>query len=293
MSQSKKSKRRKALGRGLSALIPKQGAETSGRTYFMCDIDLIDPAPEQPRKTFDEATLTELAESIDETGLIQPLVVRQKRDRFELIAGERRLRACKLAELEEVPVVAREVSDAQAFALALVENIQRQDLNPIEEAHAYERLIDEYEFSQAELASQVGKSRSSVTNALRLLNLSEAVRQHVLDGELTAGHARALVGLDDDVALALAERIIEEGLSVRATEALVREHRDDTPPEEKKARKSRYRDDAQTRALTDSLRQTLGTKVAVKDRGGKGRIEIHYDDYEILQSILDHIGVEL
>lgn len=226
-----KDTRKKALGRGLGALIPRQNIDGAGAApatspdYFICKIKHIKPCPTQPRKHFDTNALNDLAASIKESGLIQPLVVRRiKGDarNYELIAGERRWRASQLAGLTEVPVVLKEVSDAIAFALALIENIQRQDLNPVEEALAYRRLIEEFNFKQSELAEQVGKSRAAVSNAMRLLQLPEDVLALLSDGSLSAGHARALLSLEAEDASVLAEIIIDKELTVRDVEQRAR-----------------------------------------------------------------------
>jgi ParB family chromosome partitioning protein len=227
---SKQGRRKKALGRGLSALIPSQpaggraGSGDDAQDFFECEVGLIDPSPGQPRRTFDEEALEELSASIVQSGLIQPLVVRRVEERYELIAGERRLRASKMAGLARVPVVVKDVSDAVAFALALIENIQREDLDPVEEALAYKRLIDDFDFTQAELARQLGKSRSTIANAIRLLALPERVLDMVGEEDLSPGHARTLVGLEsEDMAHEVAERVRREGLTVRETEAITRE----------------------------------------------------------------------
>jgi ParB family chromosome partitioning protein len=279
---------RKALGRGLDNLIPDRGSDSLGQ-LFEIPVDEIERPPDQPRTHFDEAGLEELADSIAESGVIQPLVVRDGGDGYELIAGERRLRASKRAGLDEVPVVLRDVSDAEAYALALVENIQREDLNPIEEARACERLKRELGLTQAELAEHLGKSRSSIANATRLLDLPEAVQQMLVEGDLSAGHARALVSLSDEDATRIAAQVVENGLTVRETEKLASRAKRDEEEAETASTGSRYRDDAQVKKITDDLQRALGTKVELKDRHGKGRVEIHYDDYEILQSVLDRI----
>jgi ParB family chromosome partitioning protein len=242
--------------------------------------------------------LRELAASIEENGLIQPLVVRRVGETFELIAGERRLRACEMADVQDVPVVIRDVTDAEAYALALVENIQREDLNPIEEALAYERLMEEFEFTQAELAEDLGKSRSTIANAVRLLGLPEQVREMVAAGKLSAGHARTLVPLTERQAVNLAKRIVRQGLSVRKTEQVVKRldeegSEEDEGDDEGESSSRGYRDDAQTRMLTREMQKALGTKVELKDKGGKGRVEIHYDDKEVLQSVLERLGIEV
>lgn len=295
MSNAGKS-RRNALGKGLGALIPTGKSDeptapaplpTSG--LITAPVHRIRRAPSQPRKSFDQTALAELAESIKVSGLIQPLVVREVDGEFELIAGERRWRACQLAGLEEVPVVVRELSDADAFAIALVENIQREDLNPLEEAMAYQRLLDEYGFTQKTVSEAVGKSRSAVANSVRLLNLPAGVQAYVFSGELSAGHARSLATLPPDEAEELAQLMVKHGYSVREAEELVRESKSPTPSEPTTPAAPRFRDDAQVRKVADELQQTLGTRVKVKDRHGKGHIEIHYADYDILQDVLDRL----
>jgi ParB family chromosome partitioning protein len=228
--------KRKALGRGLSALIPG-AVNTSAptpirRDYFECAIEDVHPWKEQPRKTFDGALLKELADSIRTQGIVQPLVVRARPENegggFGLIAGERRWRAAQLAGLKTVPVVVQNVAPADAFERSLVENLQRADLNPIEEAEAYQRLIADHDYTQEQLASRVGKERTTVANALRLLKLPAPVRLHVATGELPMGHARALLGLEDGPTIErAAARVMQKGLSVRQTEELVRRERSD------------------------------------------------------------------
>jgi ParB family chromosome partitioning protein len=287
--------RRRALGRGLGALIPSQQKGGGGREYAYLPLESIEAAHTQPRTDFDEGGLRELAESIEESGLIQPLVVRETDDdNYELIAGERRWRACKMVGLTDVPAVIKDVSDAEAYALALVENIQREDLNPMEEASAYARLMEEFEFTQSELAEQVGKSRSTIANAVRLLSLPQKVCEMVTSGELSAGHARTLVSLEPTLARRLATKIVKEGLSVREAEELAKQMKErGTTTKKKKSSGSSYRDDAQTRDITRKLQQTLGTKVQLKDKHGKGKVEIYYEDYDVLQGVLDKLDVDL
>lgn len=298
--------RRQVLGKGLSALIPKNPGGNEQREYIRLSLDRIDVADEQPRTNFNTQALQDLSTSIVESGLIQPLVVREKNGRYELIAGERRLRACRLAGLKDVPVVIKDVSDVQAYTLALIENIQREDLNALEEALALDKLLTDSGLTQSELAQKVGKSRVAVANSVRLLQLPEAIQQHVVAGLLSAGHARALIGLEEAEAVALAAQIIAEGWSVRETEHLAREIKDgiallstfeekeDEPAEQPavpEPRKPVYRDDAQIRHMTDRLQHTIGAKVRIKDRRGKGRIEIYYDDYDSLQTVLESLGL--
>ncbi|RAL25310.1 chromosome partitioning protein ParB [Lujinxingia litoralis] len=282
---------RKALGKGLGALIPKQSESAEKREFIRLPIARIDTARPQPRTFFDGDRIEELSESIKESGLIQPLVVRERQGRYELIAGERRLRACKLAGLSEVPVVIKDVTETEAYTLALIENIQREDLNPVEEALAYQKLLDDSGLSQAELATRVGKSRSALANSVRLLTLSEFVLDLVASGELSAGHARAIITLEAEPAERLAAQVVAEEWSVRETEEYVRNLKE-PPPQRAKPQRIRYRDDALVRDLTERLQHRLGTRVKVKDRQGKGKIEIYYDDLEILQSVLERIQVD-
>ncbi|QDG49272.1 ParB/RepB/Spo0J family partition protein [Persicimonas caeni] len=284
--------RRRALGRGLGALIPRQQQGGNPREYQYLAVEDIQPAESQPRRDFDEAALRQLSESIEESGVIQPLVVRQVDDGYELIAGERRWRAAQMAGEEQVPAVVKDVTDAEAYAIALVENVQREDLNPMEEAAAYARLLEEFDFTQEELAQQVGKSRSSVANSVRLLTLPQKVCDMVASGDLSAGHARALVGLPSDIALRLATRIVKKGLSVREAEQLAKSMKEQGEAQAKPKKKPTYRDDAQTRQITNQLQHALGTKVKLRDKHGKGKVEIFYEDYEVLQAVLDRLGIE-
>jgi ParB family chromosome partitioning protein len=287
--------RRRALGRGLGALIPRQQQGGNPREYQYLALEDIRPAEIQPRRDFDEAGLRDLAESIEESGVIQPLVVRQVGDGYELIAGERRWRAAQMAGEEQVPAVVKDVTDAEAYALALVENVQREDLNAMEEATAYARLLEEYDFTQAELAQQVGKSRSTIANSVRLLTLPQTVCDMVASGELSAGHARTLVGLSSDIARRLATRIVKKGLSVREAEQLAKSMKDEAKPDDGKPQEDKrptYREDAQTRHITNQLQHALGTKVNLRDKHGKGKVEIFFDDYEVLQAVLDRLGIE-
>ncbi len=294
MSQSDDSRRRRALGRGLGALIGgSSDSESQGRQFVELPVDQIDAAPDQPRSSFDEEGLAELADSIVESGLIQPLVVREKQGRYQLIAGERRLRACRIAGIEKAPAVIKDVSDQDAFALALIENIQRQDLNPVEEALAYRRLLDDDKRSQADVAARVGKSRSSISNSLRLLKLCDPILDHLAAGRISAGHARALIPLADDEAQEVVADIIDEGWSVRRTEEEVRHRqRDQASQRSPTSTRSTFRDDALVRDINERLQHRLKTRVQLKERRdqkGTGKIEIYYDDHDVLQSVLDHL----
>lgn len=292
-SSNSNNKRSRGLGQGLGALIPDEPEGEDKDGFIECEIDEIEAATKQPRKQFDESSLEQLASSIEQNGLIQPLLVRKKNQGggYQLIAGERRWRASQKAGLQTVPVVVRDVTKAEAYALGLIENIQREDLNPIEQARAYEQLLDEFEFTQSQLAEKLGKSRSSIANELRLLTLPGGVQKMLEDGKLTSGHARALVPLSEQKATVLAKRIVRQGLSVRQTEQLVKQIDEDTSTESSAERDSdsKYRDDPHTRDIKNKLQKSLGTKVRLKDRHGEGKVEIYYDDYEILQSVLDRI----
>jgi ParB family chromosome partitioning protein len=276
---------KRALGRGLSALIPQASVPVHGELAESAGIvrlplERIRRDPRQPRKTFDETKLRELAESIKTQGLIQPILVRREGADYRLIAGERRWRAAQLAALEAIPALVRDVSDAEAFELALVENLQRTDLNPLEEAEGYRRLIDEFGLTQEQVGERVGRERASVANALRLLQLPGAVKDLVASGALGMGHARALLGIElSSELVAAAERVVREGLSVRETERLVqaRRHR-------RAARKVSSR--AAGQAVVEDLQRRLGTKVRLADRGGKGTLEIDFFSYEDLERIL-------
>lgn len=288
----------KRLGRGLGSLLsssPTQAAE--GEAYFECEVGQIDPMPGQPRRQFDQSALEELSDSIARSGVLQPLVVRDAGDgRYTLIAGERRLRASKLAGLERVPVVVRDVSDREAFALALVENLQREDLNPIEEALAYQRLIDDFGATQEEVGQQLGKGRSTVTNALRLLKLDNVVQGLIAEAALSPGHARAILAAPAEHQAPLAERIITEGWSVRKAEQAARAAKDGLDPlapPEKKLPPPRPPRSAQMQHVERSLMEHFGTRVRIQQKADKsGVLELHFADNDGLQAILDRVWGE-
>jgi len=280
---------RKALGRGLDALIPGAGGGPSRQPLEAWEggerripIDLIKPNPRQPRREFGEAALTELATSIRAKGVIQPLLVRPRGDSgYELVAGERRLRAAEQAGLHEVPAVVREVSDSESLELALVENLQRDDLSPLEEATAYRRLMDEFGHTQEEVAERVGKSRPTIANALRLLRLPEPIKDELRRGRLTAGHARVLVSIDDaEAQLRAARQILARDMSVREAERLAATRR----PAARPVGRDLHRD-----ALERELAAALGTRVRIRPRGRGGRIEIEYYSNEELQALSDRL----
>ena len=280
------------LGKGLSALIPVAPPQSVQNTSSddpktQVDIDKISPSPFQPRRVFDEIKLQELAVSIRNQGIIQPLVVRPKGERFELIAGERRWRAAMKAGLSTVPVVVRQASDRDALQLALIENLQREDLNPIEEATGYRRLQDEFTWSQEEVAEKIGKSRPAVTNALRLLSLPSEVQQEVASGNLPAGQARALLGLQSEAVIITAYReVLARALSTRETEKLVRNLKLG-----RRRRRESSAVDPDLRSLVEELQRALGTKIRVlpKARSNKGKIEIEYYSLPDLERIIGTI----
>ena len=288
---------RNRLGRGLGSLIsaaPAPSEEGEDTAFFECPVGDITPMSGQPRRHFDDDRLEELAQSLRESGVIQPLVVRRADEGgYTLIAGERRWRASRLAGLTHVPVVVRDVADRDAFALALIENIQREDLNPIEEALAFERLIDDHGFRQEDLAKRVGKSRSGIANSLRLLKLSAVVRDLVADGDLSAGHARAVLSVDEAIQPLLAERIITEELNVRQAEELARQMKSGESPTTATSTPKRPELTPQLKAVQRRLMEHFGAKVILnRKRGGAGTLELHYANDDGLQALLDRIYAE-
>jgi ParB family transcriptional regulator, chromosome partitioning protein len=280
--------KRPALGRGLSALIPvappapPQPRERDPHRPTEVDIDLLRPNPRQPRMQIDEPRLDELAQSIRSHGVIQPILVRRVEDHFEIVAGERRWRAAQRASLLKIPVVVREVTDDHLLEVALIENIQREDLNAIEEGQAYQRLSDEFSMSQEAIAAAVGKDRATIANYIRLLRLPVEVRNELSSGVLSMGHARALLALADESAQRrVAREVVSRGLSVRETEALVR--RESTPSVPPAPRKV----DPNTRAAEDRLKLALGTRVRIVRKGTAGRIEIDFGDENELQRLYE------
>jgi len=283
---------RRTLGRGLSALLG-EAAETAappGRRPVArtVPIEYLQAGPLQPRQNFDDEQLRLLADSIRENGILQPILVRRRPglpNSFEIVAGERRWRAAQLARLHEVPVIVRELDDREALELAIVENVQRQDLTPMEEAEGYRRLIDEFRYTQDDLARHLGRSRSHIANTMRLLNLPDAVRAMVDRGELTAGHARALLGAPDPKALAA--QIVAHGLNVRQTERLVRLSRERGKRQSAGPRPGK---DPDTLALERDLCAMLGLKVTVSAQGEGGTLAIHYRTVEQLDDVLERLG---
>lgn len=283
-------KKRGGLGRGLNALVSEAEYETGGSAASASNaasetklpIEDIVPNPNQPRIHFNETELRELSESIQEHGVLQPLLVRKHGNGYEIIAGERRYQASKLAGLEELPVIIKDVNDEEMLALALIENLQRSDLNPVEEAKGYRQLIDASGMTQEALSKAVSKSRSAITNSLRLLDLPEVVQQMIFEGRLTAGHARAILAVPyEDARIRLAEKVVAEGLSVRATENLAPLFSaGETPKTSRPATPQSFKKAARV------LRQVFNTNVRVKSSRGKNKIEIEFKDEEELSRIL-------
>lgn len=298
------SKSSKGLGKGLDSLIPrntesearakKEAAEqkegsNEGAKEMTVRITMVEPNRNQPRKSFDEDSLQELSDSIKQVGLIQPILVQDRKDHYEIIAGERRWRAAKMAGLKEIPVIIRDYSEQEIMEISLIENIQREDLNPIEEALAYKRLLEEFDLKQDEVAERVSKSRTAVTNSIRLLKLSDKVQQMVIDDMISTGHARALLAVENpEEQYNLAQKIFDEKLSVRDVEKLVKNlHK----PEKIKKKMDDKTMQAIYQDIEDKLKQKLSTKVTVISKGeGSGKIEIEFYNHEDLDRLLEMIG---
>lgn len=281
---------RKALGRGLQALIPDIQEEADEQRVLQIEIDRVSPNPYQPRQSFDQSKLDELARSIAEKGVIQPITVREVDDAYELIAGERRLRAAKQAGFHTIPAMVRSISSPEEMMeLSLIENIQRDDLNPIHEARAYLRLLEECRLTQEEIATRVGKNRSSVANTLRLLRLPEEVQKHVLSDEISMGHARALLALEDRTEqTTLCKQIVQKGLSVRKVEQLIKNRFKDVREGPRAPRKS-----ADLLAVEEIMQRMLGTRVNISQGQHKGKIEVEFYSTDDLNRILDLLKVRL
>ena len=294
--------KRNGLGKGLDSLIPNKSDKPNVQSEkkqkkaenvkeetgeIMVKINQVEPNRDQPRKDFDEDSLMELADSIKQFGILQPLIVKKKKDYYEIIAGERRWRAAKIAGIKEVPIIVKEYTDQEIVEISLIENIQRENLNPIEEAMAFKRLLEEFNLKQDEVAERVSKSRTAVTNSMRLLKLSKKVQQMIIDDMISTGHARALLAIDDEEQqYILANKIFDEKLSVRETEKLVKALKN--PKKEVKKQKPEHTfvyDD-----IEEQLKNIIGTKVSVNPKAnGKGRIEIEYYSEEELERIYDLI----
>lgn len=296
--------KRGGLGKGLDVLITNKVGTTEGKPadaeekekkdQVFVDINKVEPNREQPRKHFDEDSLLELAESIKQFGVLQPLLVQDKKDYYEIIAGERRWRAAKLSGLKEVPVIIKELTDQEAVEISLIENIQRENLDPIEEAHAFKRLLTEFNLKQDEVAERVSKSRTAVTNSMRLLKLNEKVQQMIVEEMITTGHARALLGIEDmELQYQTAQKIFDEKLSVRETEKLVKKMQQEKDKAKKGGaeKEGDPRMDAIYRDLEERMKTILGTKVSIQRKDDKkGKIEIEFYSPEELDRIMDLLG---
>lgn len=288
-------------GLGIEALINNKINDLNDTTFsndgvIEIDINKIEPNSYQPRKIFDESGLEELSESIKIHGIIQPVILKKMSDYYELVAGERRWRAAKIAGIKKIPAIIKDYDISTAFEISLVENLQRENLNPMEEALSYKRLIEEFDFNQEQIAAKVGKSRSVITNAVRLLNLDKRVQNFVFENKLTNGHARALLAVtDNDLQFELAEKIIENELSVRAVENLVKaeqDKRNKSNLDEDNNEKSKVFETENYYQIEDSLKNIFGTKVKLSAKKNKGKIEIEYysnDDLDRLLSLIKNI----
>ncbi len=279
--------KRPALGKGIGALL-NSATRGDGSQYFLCPIEELRPHSKQPRKTFNDQKMAELVASIREKGVIQPLVVRQVDDHYQIIAGERRWRASQKAGLREIPVVIQDVSEDAALEMALIENIQREDLNPIEEAEAYTNLMEGFQLSQEEVARRVGKDRSTISNSIRLLRLPVQVREEVSSGGISMGHARSFLSLEsDEDILEACEQVLRKGFSVRETEALVKKIKSFGRPKPKKTSAP----DPELIRLAGEMKQALGTQVKIIPRGRGGKIEISYFSAPDLDRLLEVLGI--
>lgn len=285
--------RKSGLGKGLDALFPDIGDsdEESGPRYFECDIDKILPNPYQPRREFAEQELADLAGSIESQGVLQPLLVREARSGYELIAGERRLRAARMAGLHKLPVIVKEISNAELIEISIIENIQRENLNPMEEAQAYQRLMEEFGLTQESVARRVGKSRSTVANFLRLIHLPARIREAIENGGLSMGHARTLLGAETtEIQQEAFAAVISKGLSVRETEKLVQRlnARSEPAPEPVKGPEDIY-----FASVEEDLSRHFGTRVQIRRRGRKGRVEIEFYNNDDLDRLLNLLKSDL
>jgi ParB family chromosome partitioning protein len=272
---------KRGLGKGLGALIPTE--EKSGKNVQEIDVKNIKANEKQPRKTFCQESIEELAQSMKEHGVLQPLILRKIRDGYEIVAGERRWKAAVKAGINKIPAVIKNLTDAQAMEIALIENLQREDLNPLEEAFAYKKLLDEFKMTQEELSSRVGKSRSQIANTVRLLNLDEAILKMILENKLTAGHGRALLSVEDKKdRIQIANKIIENDLSVRQVEKLTKNKK----VEQQNTKKTREINPVFVE-VTDQLQKALGTKVRLKGSEKRGKIELEYYSTDELERLLE------
>ena len=279
--------KKSALGKGLGALIPNDILVKEDNKPSLIDINLIKSNDTQPRKSFDDVKIAELAQSIKEHGIIQPIILNKKDDYYTIVAGERRWRASKLLGLKEVPAIVMDLSDKDILEISLIENIQRQDLNPIEEALAYQKLLSDFNLTQEELSKRVGKSRVAISNTIRLTALCDTVKQYLIDEVITEGHGRALLAIEDPkLQSEIAQKVIDEKLSVRELERLIKSIKSDKKTREKSREMSPYYKD-----VTERLQNYFGTKVNISNKNNKGKIEIEYYSDEDLQRILEIINL--
>ncbi|SHN60828.1 chromosome partitioning protein, ParB family [Butyrivibrio hungatei DSM 14810] len=290
---------KRGLGKGLDSIIPAKVATTAKKPEAVTppvdgqvvklNITKIEPNRSQPRKTFDEDTLIELADSIKQFGIINPLIVTDKKDHYEIVGGERRWRAAKKAGLKEVPVIIKDLTEQEIAEIGLIDNIQREDINPIEEALAYKKLIDDFGYTQDVVADKVSKSRVTITNSLRLLKLCDHVRQMVIEGKISTGHARALISIEnEEEQITLAQKVFDEKLSVRETEKLVKNLGKTSKPKKTVANKASL--DAVYSSLSEKCKQAIGTKVEIISKGdGTGKIEIEFYSNDDLEKITDRL----
>lgn len=282
--------KRPALGKGIGALL-NTAAQEGGKKYFQCPIEELRPHNNQPRKIFNDDKLAELAASIKEKGIIQPLVVRRVADHYQIIAGERRWRAAQKAGLDKLPVVIQNVSEDWALEMALIENVQREDLSPLEEAEAYQYLINSFDLSQEEVAKRVGKERPTIANALRLLKLPDRIRIDLVEGRLSMGHARALLALvEEEGMVEAAQQVIKKKLSVRDTEKLIKKIKSFDGITTKTAKKEI---DPNLETLSNAITQRLGAKTRVLPKGRGGKIEVGYQDLDDLDRLLELLGISV
>ena len=285
------------LGKGLNALIPEDTMKNSiisneankSNGVELININLIKSNDNQPRKSFDDEKIMELAESIKHNGIIQPIILKKDNSEFVIVAGERRWRAAKLAHIKEVPAIIMDLTDKQVLEVSLIENIQREDLNSIEEAVAYKKLIEEFNLTQEELSKRLGKSRVSITNTMRLLNLSENVQQYLIEGVISEGHGRALLSIiDNKVQYELAQKVIDDKLSVRELEFLIKKMKSENG---KTTKSTRSESNPYYKEIMNQLESHFGTKVNISNKNNKGKIEIEYYSEEDLQRILEIINL--
>lgn len=280
-----------ALGKGLSALIPDESFNTDNKNSTLyISINEIKSDKDQPRKSFDSEKIAELTESIKTHGIIQPLILRKiDNNQYIIVAGERRWRAAKIAGLKEVPAIIMDLTESEILEISLIENIQRQDLNPIEEAIAYKKLIDDFKMTHEELSKRIGKSRTSITNTMRLINLDDRVQQYIIEGVISEGHGRALLGIKDfEIQYELAQQVIDEKLSVRELEKIIRRI---IEPNNRNSSSSKQELNPYYKEIKNQLQNYFGTKVNISNKNNKGKIEIEYYSEDDLQRILDIINI--